>query len=100
MVNETSSGKRPRLPTGWVRSTIWDVSQPIRPRVDPDNHHGLPYVGLEHVEPHTMRLLGTARASELKSSAVHFQAGDVLYGRLRPYLNKVYRPDFEGLGSS
>jgi type I restriction enzyme S subunit len=36
----------------------------------------------------------------MKSSAVHFQPGDVLYGRLRPYLNKVYRPDFEGLCSA
>ncbi len=25
-----------------------------------------------------------------------FEADDVLYGRLRPYLNKVFRPDFEG----
>jgi type I restriction enzyme S subunit len=47
-----------------------------------------------------MRLLGTVPASLLKSSAVHFQPRDVLYGRLRPYLNKVYRPDFEGLCSA
>lgn len=47
-----------------------------------------------------MRLLGTVPASTMKSSAVHFQPGDVLYGRLRPYLNKVYRPDFEGLCSA
>lgn len=60
----------------------------------------LPYVGLEHVEAHTMRLLGTVPAGDMKSAAVHFQAGDVLYGRLRPYLNKVLRPKFEGLCSS
>ena len=47
-----------------------------------------------------MRLLGTVPARTMKSSAVHFQPGDVLYGRLRPYLNKVYRPDFEGLCSA
>ena len=47
-----------------------------------------------------MRLLGSVPASTMKSSAVHFQAGDVLYGRLRPYLNKVVRPDFEGLCSA
>jgi type I restriction enzyme S subunit len=55
---------------------------------------------MEHVEAHTMRLLGTVPASTMKSSAVHFQPGDVLYGRLRPYLNKVFRPDFEGLCSA
>jgi type I restriction enzyme S subunit len=55
---------------------------------------------MEHVEAHSMKLLGTIRASELKSSAVHFQAGDVLYGRLRPYLNKVLLATFEGLCSA
>lgn len=55
---------------------------------------------MEHVEAHTMRLLGTVPAGKLKSAAVHFKPGDVLYGRLRPYLNKVYRPHFEGLCSA
>jgi type I restriction enzyme S subunit len=55
---------------------------------------------MEHIEAHTMRLLATARSGDMKSSAVHFWPGDVLYGRLRPYLNKVYRPDFEGLCSA
>ena len=55
---------------------------------------------MENVEAHTMKLLGTVPAGNMKSSAVHFQPDDVLYGRLRPYLNKVYRPDFEGLCSA
>ncbi len=55
---------------------------------------------MEHIEAHTMKLLGTVPAGIMKSSAVHFQPDDVLYGRLRPYLNKVYRPDFEGLCSA
>jgi type I restriction enzyme S subunit len=36
----------------------------------------------------------------MKSSAAAFEPGDVLYGRLRPYLNKVVRPDFPGLCSA
>lgn len=47
-----------------------------------------------------MKLLGTVPAGTMKSAAVHFRPGDVLYGRLRPYLNKVYRPSFEGLCSA
>lgn len=35
----------------------------------------------------------------MKSSAAIFRAGDVLYGRLRPYLNKVAQPNFDGLAS-
>jgi type I restriction enzyme S subunit len=55
---------------------------------------------MENIEAHTMKLLGTVPAGTMKSSAVHFLPDDVLYGRLRPYLNKVYRPDFEGLCSA
>ena len=35
----------------------------------------------------------------MKSPAVCFRQGDVLYGRLRPYLNKVALPNFDGLAS-
>ena len=55
---------------------------------------------MEQVESNTRRLLGTLPSSEMKSTAYHFQSGDVLYGRLRPYLNKVWNAVFDGLCSS
>jgi len=55
---------------------------------------------MDNVEAHTMRLLGSSVASEMKSASVHFQPDDVLYGRLRPYLNKIISPGFEGLASA
>lgn len=36
----------------------------------------------------------------MRSAAAHFSAGDVLYGRMRPYLNKVFCADFEGAASA
>lgn len=80
--------------------TIGTVFTPNRPRISPADKPELPFIGMEHVEAHTMKLLGTVPAGTMKSSSVHFQPGDVLYGRLRPYLNKVYRPEFEGLCSA
>ena len=79
---------------------LGEVVKPTRPRVKPSDFPDLPFIGMEHVEAHSMKLLGTVPASTMKSSAVHFKPGDVLYGRLRPYLNKVYRPTFEGLCSA
>ncbi len=79
---------------------LGEVVRPIRPRVKPSDRPDLPFIGMEHVEAHSMKLLGTVPAATMKSSAVHFKPGDVLYGRLRPYLNKVYRPTFEGLCSA
>jgi len=79
---------------------LGEVVKPTRPRVKPTDYPDLPFIGMEHIEAHSMKLLGTVPASAMKSSAVHFKSGDVLYGRLRPYLNKVYRPSFEGLCSA
>lgn len=87
------------LPAGWVRTILEDVTIPIRVSVQPQEVSTLRYIGLEHIEAETMRLIGTAPANELKSNASRFGPEDVLYGRLRPYLNKVFRPDFEGVCS-
>lgn len=79
---------------------LGELVKPTRPRVQPADYLELPFIGMEHVEAHTMRLLGSSSAAQMKSAAIRFFAGDVLYGRLRPYLNKVVRPSFGGLCSA
>ncbi len=59
-------------------------------------HRGLPYVGLEHIESHTARFIGSTEPQSAKSATFRFSNEHVLYGRLRPYLNKGIAPDFEG----
>jgi type I restriction enzyme S subunit len=60
----------------------------------------LPYVGMEDIEGHTGRFLGERSPKSVASSTFKFSDKHVLYGRLRPYLNKVLVPDFEGHCSS
>jgi type I restriction enzyme S subunit len=79
---------------------LGEIVQPRRAKTSPADHPNLQYIGLEHVEAHTTRLLGSVPATEMRSTANRFQSGDVLYSRLRPYLNKVWRADREGLCSS
>jgi type I restriction enzyme S subunit len=86
----------PVLPDGWLWTTIGEVSDTTRRRTKPQDDPNLQYIGLEHIEAHTMRLLGTILVSKVTSATDEFEAGDVLYGRLRPYLNKVFRPNFAG----
>ena len=87
------------LPAGWVATTLGAAISPERPRGLPAEHEGSPFVGLEHVEAHTTRLLGSVPAETMRSSGVCFVQGDVLYGRMRPYLNKVWLADRAGLCS-
>lgn len=88
------------LPAGWVAASLGDVIAPRSARADPADYPDAPYVGLEQVEPHTNRLLGTVPAGTMASASAAFKAGDVLYGRMRPYLNKVVSPSFDGLASA
>src|SRR6266702_1683599 len=50
------------------------------------------YIGLEDVEPITGRLLAVRTCGEIgvRSRSKTFSKDDILYGRLRPSLNKVY----------
>ncbi|MGC0782927.1 restriction endonuclease subunit S [Pantoea agglomerans] len=56
-------------------------------------------VELEDIEKETSRLLNRVTFSErpFKSSKNRFSCGDVLYGKLRPYLNKVLIADDDGV---
>jgi type I restriction enzyme, S subunit len=63
------------------------------------------YVGLENIEPWTGRLLPSAvnqiqpddEESELKSMIGRFDAGDLLFGKLRPYLAKAHLAEDSGV---
>lgn len=59
----------------------------------------LPYMGLEHIESWTCRKLDDEEASA-EGVASRYLPGDVLFGKLRPYLAKVYLADHEGLAST
>ena len=55
------------------------------------------YVGLEHVESWTGRLTEVDEDIEFDSQVKSFEAGDILFGKLRPYLAKVTRPTRNGV---
>ena len=63
-------------------------------------HKGTKYVGMEHIEQGTGTLMGTISSDDVLSNTFAFKKGDVLYGRLRPYLKKVIVADFDGCCST
>lgn len=78
---------------GWTTKRLGDVCDFDKAQ---GVHRGLPYVGLEHIESNTGRFIGSFDPLPVKSSTFRFSSEHVLYGRLRPYLNKAIAPDFEG----
>lgn len=59
------------------------------------------FVGLEHLEVGTGRRTGSLQLdlSHLTGRKPRFHKGDIVYGYLRPYLNKVWVAEFDGLCS-
>lgn len=77
----------------WQEKKLGDVCEYDKTQ---NTRKDLPYVGLEHIESNTGRFLGLLKPQTVKSSTFFFTKAHVLYGRLRPYLNKVLLPDFDG----
>jgi len=72
--------------------------------VDPNGSkfRNLPHIGGEHIEKRTGKILPfeLVKDSQLKSNKFHFQGFHILYSKIRPYLNKVAFPQFEGVCSA
>lgn len=83
-----------------VRRTLGELIVPSNNKYEPSKRECLAYIGLEHIEKGTGRLLGYGNSSNVTSTKTKFKRGDVLYGKLRPYLNKVAIPDRDGVCST
>ena len=55
------------------------------------------YIALEHVESWTGRYVAAGYDAEFDSQVKQFKSGDVLFGKLRPYLAKVTCPGRSGV---
>lgn len=87
----------------WEKLPLFKVAPIERINIKPENiRDGTNFVGLEHIEKETGRILAIKKVKkgELKSSKFHFRASSILYGKLRPYLNKVAFPNFDGVCST
>lgn len=84
----------------WEKLKLSAFAEEVRDLYEPTKEESLAYIGLEHIEQQTLRLLGTGLSSETQSTKKMFKKGDILFGSLRPYFKKVVRPKFSGVCST
>jgi type I restriction enzyme S subunit len=60
----------------------------------------LPYIALEHIVEGGLRLQGIGDSNTIASNKYRFNSDCFLFGKLRPYFRKLYRPNFEGICST
>lgn len=87
-----------------LKVAIKNICELSREKIDPQKYpfQLFNYVGLEHIGSNTGNLLKVEQMTgfKLKSAKNVFKKGDLLYGKLRPYLNKVYIAEFDGVCST
>ena len=80
-----------------MTALLRDYCDLISVQVDPRNHADATYVGLEHVGSGELLRSDGGIGSEVQSSKFAFKKDDVLYGKLRPYLDKAVLADCDGI---
>ncbi len=88
------------IPEGWKESVFGDMAELIKDGYKPTGKDSLAYIGLEHINQQLLSLNSIGHSTEVGSNKFAFQSGDILFGKLRPYFRKVYRPSFEGVCST
>ena len=83
------------LPGGWTFDRFKDVAMLRNERTDKASEVE-DYLELEDLESGTGRILNRRNTMEVVSDVTQFKKGDVLFGKLRPYLEKVYVAEFAG----
>jgi type I restriction enzyme, S subunit len=90
------------IATQWETKPLSEVAKIIRNSVTPEKiQQGSKYVGLENItNDGAFFNVREVENGELASNKFQFTPEHVLYGKLRPYLSKIARPNFSGICST
>ena len=89
------------VPQGWERKTLGSLCREIRDLVLPEAlEPDTPYIGLEHIPRRSISLNEWGTAEQVTSSKSRFKAGEILFGKIRPYFHKVGVAFVDGVASS
>ncbi|MCX7298835.1 MAG: restriction endonuclease subunit S [Rhodobacterales bacterium] len=93
--------ERPISKAGWTRVRFDQIATQINDRVDNPAEAGVErYVGLEHLDPDSLRIRRWGEPTDVESTKLRFQPGDIIFGKRRVYQRKVAVADFEGICSA
>ena len=85
----------------WEKKQLSCIATKVSDSYNPVNsEEKFKCIELESLSSESGQVLKTLNASEQKSIKTKFVKGDVLFGKLRPYLKKYYRAQFNGVCTS
>lgn len=87
----------------WSNVKLVDLFDVVTDTINPQGQEGIvTYIGLENIESKTGKIIGKTECNvqEIKSTKRLFKKGDILFGKLRPALNKVAYANTSGICST
>lgn len=84
----------------WKKIRLGEFAKLVKKQYQPNIDEELIYIGLEHIEQQSLSINGTGNSKNVISQKYKFSSGDILFGKLRPYFRKVFRPKFDGVCST
>ena len=89
------------IPEDWEAGALSDIASPRRDGVQPGDIDSMtPYIGLEHMPRRCIALYDWEHAGKVTSGKARFSAGEILFGKLRPYFHKVGVAPIDGVCST
>ena len=89
-----------KIPKGWYVDEFGKLALLSKKKYIPSPNEHIKCIELEHFEKETGQLNGYIDSAQQSSTKNYFKKGDVLYGKLRPYLKKYTLASFDGVCST
>ncbi len=102
-MQELLTGKKrlPQFSGKWKSCSLDELLLMKKTKLDPQSANVIyRCIELEHIESQTGRILGWVEAYQQLSLKTKFSKGNILFGKLRPYLRKFALAPFDGVCSS
>lgn len=89
-----------KLPEGWQMVKFGDIAHHISKRVEPSETDLKIYVGLEHLDPDSLKIKRHGVPSDVDGQKLLVKKGQIIFGKRRAYQRKVAVADWDCICSA
>ena len=90
-----------KLKPGWKVWRFDQIATNVNVRIDNPSESGMEhYVGLEHLDPESLRIRRWGSPDDVEATKLVFKKGDIIFGRRRAYQRKLGVAEFDGICSA
>lgn len=89
------------LKAGWKTWRFDQIAINVNERIDDPSKSGVEYyVGLEHLDPDSLKIRRWGTPDDVEATKLCFKKGDIIFGRRRAYQRKLGVAEFDGICSA